>query len=500
MSEDEQSEPTCRLIFSCPADSKAVKVYLSQNNGVPQSNLFELFSPKRINYSALCDDFGPMNFASVTSFIKSLDKKISKCIRLKKSVVFCAGTNRRSFTNSVFLLGTYMALRMRMPLCKIASCFETVSANEIEPYRDATFFEPDFGLAIADCWAGLRRAIENSWLAYPSKLSPSIWGKIDIEEYRHYDSPLNGDVHEVVPGKFIAFSGPRKLDGLYHDDSLRATRDFSPAYFLDIFSELGVSTVVRLNEPHYDRSVFTDSGLEHFDLYFEDCTVPSPAIVTEFCRIADSAPGSVAVHCSAGLGRTGTLIAAHMVLRQGFTAREAMGWLRFMRTGSVIGEQQHFLCGLDRPEAVPAPATCAVQRPGRKAPGRLDPLGQRVGNPGSREPAAQATVGAMCHGGTAPATTLPIAQKLNRSWHSTRASLLGAAATKATGDRRETPAVTGIGPQRRASVAMMARTPSGTSTSADSEEWCGGAAAGRRRLDPRSSRLKSVGISDGAAS
>jgi hypothetical protein len=30
--------------------------------------------------------------------------------------------------------------------------------------------------------------------------------------------------------------------------------------------------------------------------------------------------------------------------RHGFTAREAMGWLRIMRPGSVIGEQQHYLC------------------------------------------------------------------------------------------------------------------------------------------------------------
>jgi cell division cycle 14 len=33
--------------------------------------------------------------------------------------------------------------------------------------------------------------------------------------------------------------------------------------------------------------------------------------------------------------------------RHGFTAREAMGWLRIMRPGSVIGEQQHFLCHAD---------------------------------------------------------------------------------------------------------------------------------------------------------
>ena len=32
---------------------------------------------------------------------------------------------------------------------------------------------------------------------------------------------------------------------------------------------------------------------------------------------------------------------------EGFTAREAMGWLRIMRPGSVIGEQQRYLCAVE---------------------------------------------------------------------------------------------------------------------------------------------------------
>jgi hypothetical protein len=51
----------------------------------------------------------------------------------------------------------------------------------------------------------------------------------------------------------------------------------------------------------------------------------------------------VFLHCQEGLGRSGTLIALYMMKYQGFAAREALGWLRIVRPGSVIGAQQQYL-------------------------------------------------------------------------------------------------------------------------------------------------------------
>ncbi len=41
---------------------------------------------------------------------------------------------------------------------------------------------------------------------------------MDVDEYEHYDDPVNGDLHEVVPGKFLAFKGPVDLGGAEHQD------------------------------------------------------------------------------------------------------------------------------------------------------------------------------------------------------------------------------------------------------------------------------------------
>ena len=121
-------------------------------------------------------------------------------------------------------------------------------------------------------------------------------------------------------------------------------RNFSPEHYADILRQFGVQAVVRLNSPHYDKERFLAAGIAVADLRFDDCTCPPVHVVAKFLALAESLPGALAVHCKAGLGRTGTLIALYMMKHHGFTARAAMGWLRVVRPGSVIGPQQAFLC------------------------------------------------------------------------------------------------------------------------------------------------------------
>ena len=82
-------------------------------------------------------------------------------------------------------------------------------------------------------------------------------------------------------------------------------------------------------------------------MIFEDGTCPPLALVRKFIKLSHDMitikKRQVAVHCKAGLGRTGCLIGAYLIYRYGFTANEAIAYMRFMRPGMVVGPQQHWL-------------------------------------------------------------------------------------------------------------------------------------------------------------
>ena len=104
-----------------------------------------------------------------------------------------------------------------------------------------------------------------------------------------------------------------------------------------------MSRVVRLNEAQYEKSKFTSQNIAHSDLQFIDGSVPPPSILNNFMDIAESDRGVIAIHCKAGLGRTGTLIGCYAMKHFKIPAAPFIGWIRIARPGSILGPQQHYL-------------------------------------------------------------------------------------------------------------------------------------------------------------
>lgn len=87
-----------------------------------------------------------------------------------------------------------------------------------------------------------------------------------------------------------------------------------PWDYFDMWRRKNVSAVVRLNKRSYDAQDFVNAGFNHYDLFFVDGSCPPEHIARKFLEVAEQEKGVLAIHCKAGLGRTGTLIGASHAL------------------------------------------------------------------------------------------------------------------------------------------------------------------------------------------
>ncbi|XP_039623231.1 dual specificity protein phosphatase CDC14AB isoform X2 [Polypterus senegalus] len=295
-------------------------------------------------YENFYADFGPLNVAMLYRYCCKLNKKLKTSfdsvadflVRVlqsftlsRKRIVHYTSFDQRKRANAAVLIGAYAVIYLKKTPEEAYRALISGSNASYLPFRDASFGNCTYNLTILDCLQGIQKAQQHGFLDFET---------FDVDEYEHYERVENGDFNWIVPGKFLAFSGPHPKSKVEHGYPLHA-----PEAYFPYFRKHNVTTVIRLNKKIYDAKRFTDAGFEHCDLFFVDGSTPSDTIMRRFLHICENTDGAVAVHCKAGLGRTGTLIGCYLMKHYRFTAAESIAWIRICRPGSIIGPQQHFL-------------------------------------------------------------------------------------------------------------------------------------------------------------
>lgn len=103
----------------------------------------------------------------------------------------------------------------------------------------------------------------------------------------------------------------------------------------------GVKSIITMTERGLPDSWV--EGLEYLHIPTEDLSAPDidkidAAVDFIHERIKNEDP--VMVHCAAGIGRTGTILASYLVKYQNLTAKDAIAKIRQERPGSIQSESQ----------------------------------------------------------------------------------------------------------------------------------------------------------------
>lgn len=318
-------------------------------------------------YNAFHADFGPLHIGHLYQFAIEFHEILGDPENQNRPVVFWSKPDARSRANAACLVACYMVLIQSWPphlaLAPIAQ-----ADPPYMPFRDAGYSQADYVLSIQDVVYGVWKAKEENICdlrdfnleEYVTIVDGFLVGRLTVSRYEKYERVDMGDFNWITPD-FIAFASPQ------HEPVAPIPTD-SPAYaalpstasevmasqlpvpfknVLAYFSSHNIGLVVRLNSELYSPSYFTALGMKHVDMIFEDGTCPPLSLVRRFIDMAHEMitvkRKGIAVHCKAGLGRTGCLIGAYLIYRYGFTANEIIAFMRFMRPGMVVGPQQHWL-------------------------------------------------------------------------------------------------------------------------------------------------------------
>lgn len=197
-------------------------------------------------YARFFADFGPLDLGQTVRFCRDMTSRLSSDC----PITLISSDHPHKHTNVMTLLVIFLVICHQHTPEQAISLFRT--QRPPFGFRDAAYGICSFFISVLDCARAIYKAIQcNVW----------SYEMFALEEYEHYDQLVHGDINWIIPGKVLAFSGPQRERIVLN---AKGATTLLVTDYVKIFKELGVTCVVRFNEPStYDRNEFLHANIQH---------------------------------------------------------------------------------------------------------------------------------------------------------------------------------------------------------------------------------------------